>query len=411
MERLQEIVARRAEILAMLEDDSVDVDLEALKAELEALKAEEEQIKADMEAEEPAQEAEAPAEEEESREAEEIEEKRSLAEAINNNEVIVKEVIIKEEKRNMERYTVSSPEYRSVWAKKLMKLPLNAEERAVGDAVATTATTFVAADADTQGINNGGLFIPSSVRADILAQIELVSPFYRDIKKLNVAGNINLPFLVDADDAEWYAELSDTKNEGQEYGQLQLTGHELAKNVVVTWKLESMAVEDFITFVSNEIAIKIGAALAKAVIYGDGSGQPTGALDSLVAVDKADPIGAIIGAYESLSEQAKIGAKAYISPAVNLAIVGYKDGNDNYPYLAGVPATGFLSIEVDPHLADTDILVGNPANYIINFSEQLSVVRQSDAIGRKTVYGAYLVADGKPKTDAFAYGTYTAPVA
>lgn len=410
MERLQEIAARREEILTMLEDDSVDVDLEALKAELEALKAEEEKIKAEMEdvEEMPSEEAEAPVEEEES-DVEELEEKRSLAEAINNKEIKAKEMEIKEEIRKMEKFTVASPEYRDVWAKKLMNIPLSAEERAVGDAVATTATTFVAADATHQGINNGGLFIPESVRADILAQVEIMSPFYRDIKKLNVAGNVNLPFLIDADDAAWYAELTNTANEGQEYGQLQLTGHELAKNVAVTWKLESMAVADFINFITNEIALKMGAALATAVLYGDGSGQPTGALDSLTANDFADPIGAILAAYGALSEAAKVGAKAYISPEVNMAIVGYKDANDNYPYLAGVPATGFLSIEVDPYLQNTDILVGNPANYVINFSEQLSVVRESSAVGRKTVYGAYLVADGKPKTGAFAYGTYTAP--
>lgn len=415
MERLNEISARRAEILALLEDNSVDVDLEELKAELEALKQEEEQIKnellaqEEMSSEAEAEEARAEAEAVEIAEAEEV---RKLAEEINENKVPVEvRAIIEEEKKHMEKYTVSSQEYRSAWAKKLMKVALSEEEkRAVGDAVGTTATTFVGADADTQGINNGGLFVPTSVRADILNKIEQMSPFYRDVRKLAVAGNVDLPYLISADDAEWYAELSDTKNEGQEFGSLALTGHELAKNVVVTWKLEAMAVQDFIDFISFEIAKKMGSALASAILYGNGSGKPVGAIYNLTAVDSSDPIGAIVGAYDSLSSEAKIGAKAYISAEVNSAIIGYKDANDNYPYLAGVPSTGFVSIEVDPFLQDTDICVGNPSNYVVNISEDVTVARQSDVIGRKTIYGSYMVIDGKPVPDAFALGTYTPAV-
>ena len=112
------------------------------------------------------------------------------------------------------------------------------ELRALGDAVTTTATTFVEATANVSGVNNGGLLIPTSVRTDILKVIEEQSPFYRDIRKLAVAGNIDLPFMDSSDDAEWVTENEDTSNEGAEYKKVSLTGHELAKNVVVTWKLE-----------------------------------------------------------------------------------------------------------------------------------------------------------------------------
>ena len=63
-----------------------------------------------------------------------------------------------------------------------------------------------------------------------------------------------MPYLNASDDAKWYAELTDTENEGQEYKTISLTGHELAKQVTVTWKLEAMAVEAFIGFISGIIS-------------------------------------------------------------------------------------------------------------------------------------------------------------
>ena len=84
-----------------------------------------------------------------------------------------------------------------------------------------------------------------------------------------VKGNVDLPYLFEADDAEWYAETTETKNEGAEYKNLQLTGWELAKDIVITWKLEEMAVESFIKFIIDELHNKMGKTLINAVIYGD----------------------------------------------------------------------------------------------------------------------------------------------
>ena len=70
-----------------------------------------------------------------------------------------------EEKRSL-KDVLASEEYRSAWAKTLMgRSDLDEKEtRALGDAVTTTATTYVQSAEGTQGINNGGLFIPTSVR-------------------------------------------------------------------------------------------------------------------------------------------------------------------------------------------------------------------------------------------------------
>ncbi|MBQ8298661.1 MAG: phage major capsid protein [Clostridia bacterium] len=375
----------------------------------------------------------------EAKSKEELEELRTQIEAINKE--IPEEEITKEEERNLiadteelekrniknlkifkeeekmeeRKYTIADKEYRSAWAKKLMGLSedkfTEEEKRALGDAVTTTDTTFVPSAEGTQGINNGGLFIPTSVRTELLEIIEKQSPIFRDIRKLQVAGNVDLPYLFKADDAEWYAEVTDTKNEGAEYKNLQLTGWELAKDVVVTWKLEEMSTESFIAFILEELANKMGKALVNAIIYGDGENKPTGITHGLSAITTGEtPVDNIINTYKSLPEDSRVGAKAYISTGVNIEIVGYKDKNGNYPFLQGMSTNNLVSIEQDPYLKNNDVVVGNPRYYILNEVTPIRVEKERTVKGRKTTYGGYAIYDGKAKPNAFAYGQYTPTV-
>lgn len=299
------------------------------------------------------------------------------------------------------------------WAKRCLGITEFDEEekRALGDAVTTTATTFVASGADTQGINNGGLFIPKEVRMELMERIDEMSPFFRDIRKLNVRGNVDLPWLYAGDDANWYAELTDTVNEGNEYKNLQLTGWELAKDVVLTWKVEDMSVESFVAFVIDELVHKMGTALVHAVIYGDGSSKPTGAIYNLVAVTDGDtPIDVIVNAYGELAQKFRPGVKVYVSTSVKIAMIGYKDNNGNYPFLQGLNGTDLFSIETDPFLENNDIIVGNARRYILNEVTPLRVDWERTVQGRKTRYGAYGIYDGKPQPGAFVKAQYVAPV-
>lgn len=390
-------------------------ELEALKLELKSIEDEkvEEKVEEVVEEvkEEPQEEVKEEVVEEEKSEIS-VEEERSLMVDLEEKSVDISNLKqIRGEEKVMEERKYNDQEYRNAWAKKTMGLPeekfTEEEKRALGDAVTTTATTFVASTADTQGINNGGLFIPKSVRMELMEMIEHMSPFFRDIRKLQVNGNIDLPYLFEADDAQWYTELTDTKNEGQEYKNLQLTGWELAKDVVITWKAEEMAVESFISFILEELAHKMGVALINAVLYGDGSSKPTGVMNGLTAVTTGEtPIDTIIATYKALPDDARVGAKAYVSTGVRVSMIGYQDENGNYPFLQGLAGTDLFSIETDPFLKDYDILVGNPRYYILNENTPLRIDRESSVKGRKVTYGAYGIYDGKAKPNAFAKGQY-----
>ena len=393
MDRLKEIETRMAEIKTEVNSINDISKIEELNKEVDALKEERKLI-------------------------EETQKQEKIAGELETKSLKAKEIVIenKEEKKmNEKRFDLSSKEYRSAWAKKLMGLSEDKftedELRALGDAVTTTATTFVASSADTQGINNGGLFIPTSVRTELLELISKQSPIFNDIRKLQVSGNIDLPYLYSADDANWYAELSDTVNEGMEFKNLQLTGWELAKDIVITWKLEEMAVESFITFILDELAEKMGKALINAVIYGDGSNKPTGITNGLVPITTGTTvIDRILNTYKGLSNDARVGAKVYISTNVNLEVVSYKDQNNNYPFLAGVPSVSGFKIEVDPFLTNDDIVAGNMRNYILNEVTSPRVDKERTVKGRKTIYGGYAIYDGKPRPAYFTVGRKPASV-
>lgn len=399
---LKEIEKRKAELLNKIADAKTQEELTELRKEVEAINKE------------------VPDSEEKKEKISKEEERNLIADTqeIEKRSLDVKNLKLIEEEEEMEekrKFTIADKEYRNAWAKKLMGLSeekfTEKEKRALGDAVTTTATTFVASTSSVQGINNGGLFIPETVRNELMEIIERQSPIFRDIRKLQVAGNIDLPYLFAADDAEWYAELTDTKNEGQEYRNLQLTGYELAKDIVITWKLEEMAVESFISFILEELANKIGKALINAVIYGDGTGKPSGITKELTAVKTgATPIDNIIDTYKSLSDDARIGAKAYVSTAVKVAMIAYKDENGNYPFLQGINGTDLFSIETDPYLKNNDVVVGNCRNYILNEVTPVRVDKEISVKGRKVTYGGYAIYDGKAKPASFAYGQYTPSV-
>lgn len=406
----QEIEERKKELAGKIQDAKTTEELEELRAEVEEVNAEVPEVELppeepEVEAEEVTEEAseevteEAEAESEEEEVEEEVEERKLIR--IGTEEIVPIENV--KEERTMNKYDIEA----RAFAKRLMGQNLTEEEtRALGDAVGTSATTYVASAADAQGINNLGLYIPKSIRLELEERARLESPIYNGIRKLRVRGNVDVPYLYAADNAAWYVELSNTANEGQEHKAITLVGRELAKNIEITWKVDQMTPEGLIDFLVDELYEKMYKAKVTAIIYGTGStyNQPSGITLGLEAVTTgATPIDTIADTKATLGEDAKVGAGVYVSPAVADAIRYYKNGEGNYPFLAGLP-TGIVE---DPYLANNDIIVGNLRNYVWNEQEEIRIDRDINMPKRTVIYGAYQVCDGGAKVGAFAYGQYT----
>ena len=320
--------------------------------------------------------------------------------------------------KNFTRANVfKSEEYRSAWAKKLMCKSENEftedEKRALGVALTTTATTYTAPTAGTDGVNNGGLFIPETVSMEILKEVELESPFLRDIAKTYVKGLITFPYKKSGSGAEWVAEGTDNKLESDEWATLTFTQMELTKTIRITWKLEAMAVEDFINYIVGEVAREMRENLADKPFYGNGTNEISGITLTGNNIDAeyeatTNALDAIKAGIALLPKRKRAGAKIYMAEDLALDIAFMKD--DNGAYLNN-PVNGValntvarFPVEVDPFLKDGDFIIGNARWYKMNFNEGLSVSK--DVIGRSRVndYTGYCVVGGAPVPNSFVYG-------
>ena len=354
-------------------------------------------------------------------ELEDLEQRKADVLKINAGQVTPK--IIEERKgaNNMEfnKDTVlSTKEYRSAWAKTLMCQPLNeTEKRALGTALTTTATTYVGATAEVDGVNNGGLFIPQEVNLALMNEIALVSPFFADVAKTAVPGIIKFPYRVSGSGAEEGTEGAANKDGQVKWADLTLTVLEVSETIRVTWKLEAMTVDGFIDYIVNELSTQITEKVATESLYGDGTntltGATVGALDGEYTIGTADGnVNDILGAIEAgiklLPKRNKIGAKIYVAQDIIESVSFMRDSNDNFVYNpingGGINSIATYKVEVDPFLNAGDFLIGNPKYYRFNTNEGFSITKDVSGKSRINDYTGYALVSGAPQPGVFVYG-------
>lgn len=402
--RLTEIEARKAEIRSLVEAEDQEIDLEAVNVEIDALNAESTELRSKIDSEKELRSKIASGIEPEVRKIESpIEERKEIK--MTKNEVF------------------KSAEYRSAWAKSLMKMPLDeAEQRAVGTALTTTADTYVASSSQADGVNNGGLLIPEGVMLDLMNNIELMSPFFRDIPKTAVSGYVKFPYKVDGSGAVEQAEgVSNTDGQVQ-WAEIELKILEVSETIRVTWKLEAMSVDGFINYVTEELSSAMGEKLATEALYGDGTGSLLGVTAGTVydgeysigttEGDVADIYEAISAGIALLPAKKKIGAKIYVATDVMEGMSFTRDAEDRFLHDpingAGINSIAGYAIEVDPFLNAGDFVIGNPRYYRFNWNENVSITRDVSGKQRINDYTAYAIASGNSQPNCFVYGKKSA---
>lgn len=396
IKRMNEIKARKAEIRAQLEQRSADVDLDALSTEISNLDSE----------------------------YNALEQRKKLIEGIGDGTVPTNNVSnpLSNESRGANEPTftaetvLASPEYRTAWAKKLMRRAITPiEQRALDTALTTAATEFTAPSADADGVNNGGLFVPTSVNLALMEAIALVSPLFKDAARTAVHGLIKFPYKKSASGAKTKKETEQNEDASYEWAELVLGTSEISETIRVSWKLEAMAVEEFITYIQNELIDQVQDKAAQDFIYGEGGdkqmkGLTVDAIKHSYTGTALDAIGAALG---KLGKKQKVGAKIYVAQSIVEEISFSKDKNDNYIFTpingVGVNSVATYKVEVDPYLNDGEFIIGNVHRYArMNVVEDVSITRDVSGRKRANDYTAYAIFGGAAQPNTLVHGTKNA---
>ena len=320
--------------------------------------------------------------------------------------------------------------YELAWAKTMQGKSLEKSEQEIFDRVNADFS-----NAYTHTTANTAVLIPETVVAGIWSRATEGYPLLADAKKFNVKGTltINKHTAIAAGDAAWYDEATATADEQNTFAQLTLTGCELAKAITVTWKLRSMATEEFIPYIISELGERVGVALGTAIAQGQGKPgdndefkpEPLGIETALLAEANApqvvtynpaaatpDPL-----AYEDFT--AAIGKihSSYLSGAAIYAnnktiwgqLANLTDSTGRALFIPDLTSGGVgrmfgFVVKADAGVSDDSIIIGNPnAGYVFNTNEPMSVATEEHVKSRTVDYAAYTIVDGGVlDTKAFA---------
>lgn len=308
------------------------------------------------------------------------------------------------------------PRYQHAWAKFAMGKTLDATEAKVLDSVNRVEN----AEFSHQTTNTPTL-IPQTVVAGIWKLAEEEYPLFADARKFNVKGKliINKHDGIVAGDAQWVDEDAVADDEENKFGQLILDGYELNKVATVSWKMKAMSEADFITFLTKELADRVGVALGVATSHGTGVKQPKGIITLLNEEESTpqvktytDQVGYkdLTGAMGLIHSTLANGTAVYANNAtIWNQLANVVDGNGRPMFVAdtnngGVGNIFGRTVKADAGLKDGEILIGNVSETVdVNTNESMSVAMEDHVKPRETDYGAYAIVDlGLLTTKGFA---------
>lgn len=291
------------------------------------------------------------------------------------------------------------------------------EKRALGIAITTTSETYAAPSAEADGVNNGGVFIPQNVLYDLLEMDEVDSPFLRDVKPKHIKGALIFPYVIEASNGATKGKKETEKSDDRsiKWGKLSLAQGNYPLTIEVTMELLAMTDTEFADYLLADLGNEINLLLADEVLYGTGTNDRIAGVTIGATAGTAYAAGgeaaAIKAGMLALSKRARKGAKIYISRTVSLDLAFEKDDNGRYIFPIynndGITSIATIPVEVEEGLQDGDFIIGNPKNYILNFTKPTEIYAELHGKTRIIEYTAHLMVGGKAAPNKFYYGKKT----
>lgn len=321
--------------------------------------------------------------------------------------------------------------YRIAFAKTMMGKPLTDSESEVFSSVNPEAlgNNNVFASVENKASGNQ-VIIPTTMLQQIWAEMAELHPIIGEVDFTDVQGNLEIPKeSADIGSAAWVDEDTPATSATVGFTNVTLTGHELVKAITISWKLKTMSIEAFLTYITTKIAEKMSAAIANAIVNGQGI---PGQSDTF----KAQPYGIITRLKAEASTPQVLtyahgGAASYenITAAMSKIKSGYMDGvkvyaknSDIWNQLANITTLQKQPIFIpDPTGQTIGRLFGRPVieedaipagaflfgnvrrSYVMNRNQNVSIYTEEHIKDRATDYMGYAILDGDIlTTKAFA---------
>lgn len=315
--------------------------------------------------------------------------------------------------------------YKNAFAKNLMGLPQSNTEKDLFNRINDEYRNALQTSAEHT------VLIPETVKNEIWREIGELHPILDDLAMTFVPGDLILiKEKNQLNNADAVVETDEVEDEDDlDFGELHLTGCELAKTITVSWKMKKMSVEAFLAYITTKLAEKMSNGLAKWVA--EGKGKP-GAGDTwkpqargivvaleaeattpqIVTYSDADPV-----TYKKMTMAlAKIksgylkGAAIYTkNDMIWNVLANIVDGTGKPIFVADATSGGVgrifgLVVKEEDAVSDGEILIGNVSRgYAMNANENITMYQQEFVKARKTDYMGYAIIDGDVMTTkAFA---------
>lgn len=289
------------------------------------------------------------------------------------------------------KFNAESPEYRSAFLKKLQGGSLTEiEERAF------THTT-----------QNTGVVIPKQLEDKIYSNMYEAHPILKDVKRLNTGAVFTIAkhVSIDAGDAKQVAEAEANEDEKNTFVSVTLNGKNFSKHIELSYQLENMAIPAFEKYLVEEIAERIGSAMADDIVaqirkdaHADNkfaTAQP--------GLDMTD----VFKAFGSLKGSNKVFIYANNDTIYNhiVSMKGLTEGRLSFvssPQEAIDARLLGKGIKEEDAVPDGEILIVDPSEFVYNVITDVMIERDKDIKKHVHVISGYSLAEGTLTNDKAA---------
>lgn len=184
--------------------------------------------------------------------------------------------------------------------------------------------------------SEGGYLVPDEFERVLIAAL-IDNNVMRSMAQIiqTSSGDKLIPVVASRGTASWVAEETAAPESDDNFGQITLGAHKLVTMIKVSEELLNDSIFNLESYIAKEFARRIGAAEEEAFVIGNGTGKPTGVVNTAqlgvtTAVNNAITFDEIIDLYYSLREPYRNKAAWLVNDNTVKAIRKLKDGNGQY---------------------------------------------------------------------------------